>query len=186
MFAAIKCSGCGANVEINESIEFAICEYCGTRIFNEERVALKKAAANSGDTIQNLIKRAEAFEMSGDYLRAQQYFDRVLDIDAGNEEAIAGIRRARGIVDFDNVCVYLHRASSKSTVYVQIDDGETIPLINDKKVMFSCDVGIHKMLFFTILSSECVIEFEITNAFNEKRIAIEKSIFGLYATVTDV
>ena len=30
---AFKCSGCGANIEINEDLDYGVCNYCGTKYF---------------------------------------------------------------------------------------------------------------------------------------------------------
>lgn len=34
---AIRCTGCGANITIDDSKEFGVCEYCGTKYQNEKK-----------------------------------------------------------------------------------------------------------------------------------------------------
>ena len=186
MFETIKCQSCGATIEIDTNASLLACEYCGTKIYNKLMSEKESKKDDILSSVKNLLIRADNFELGGDIANARVYYNRVLDIDPGNVEAIAGDRRARGIVDFDNVCICFPNAPIKSVVYVQIDEGEAVALRGGKEALFSCDVGRHKMLFFTVMSSECSIEFDITNAFNEKRIAIDKSIFGLHATARDV
>lgn len=186
MFESIKCPSCGANIETDASVAFASCQYCGTSIFNQAEADKRTIDKDAKPEVKNLLARADAFELDGDIENARTYYNRVLDIDATNEEAIAGDRRSRGIVDFDNVSVSLDEHSWSSSVYIAIDDGEAILLNVGESILLSCDVGTHYVTYFTMLLPESVNKFVIRNAFDEKLIKIRMGIFGLSSSIFDV
>ena len=35
---AMKCPGCGANIELDDSREFGFCNYCGTKVMQDKIV----------------------------------------------------------------------------------------------------------------------------------------------------
>lgn len=189
LMVALKCPSCGAACEIDENREFAFCQYCGTKMINEQArtEVFGTVSIDTRKAIENLMERAEAFEDAGDNSRALEYFNRVLDIDAGNVEAAAGERRARGIVDFDNVVVLVgssYKGSGK--IHVIIDGKDRNVLAAGEEAAFSCNVGSHEIVCFTALSNECKSTFEIESAYSEKRVFIEKGILGLRARIENV
>jgi ribosomal protein L7/L12/predicted RNA-binding Zn-ribbon protein involved in translation (DUF1610 family) len=103
-FTAAKCTQCGANIKVDKSKEAAICEHCGTAFITEKAVknyninySIDNGVINiSGVDINNLLLRAEQFESDGDFDRALEYYDRVLDIDVKNDVALFGVHRIKG------------------------------------------------------------------------------------------
>lgn len=104
----LACPNCNANLEIEETREFAFCTYCGTKIAIQKDVPListNKVIINNGvfitdntennneakPSIENLILRAEDFFKKGKIDDAIIYFNRVLDIDIHNERANNGL-----------------------------------------------------------------------------------------------
>lgn len=84
-----KCPSCGANIEVNESLKNAICQYCGTTILIEEAVEKYKVEISGEvkvDGIEGkseLLKNAETLASIGKYTEAIQkfkmYFDKYPD-----------------------------------------------------------------------------------------------------------
>lgn len=96
-----KCTQCGANLTVDDTKEAAVCECCGTAFITEKAISnyqitnnlnIANATINvSGVSADNLLCRAEQFEAQGDYEKAKEYYNRVLDIDASNQIALSKI-----------------------------------------------------------------------------------------------
>lgn len=92
-----KCTQCGANIQVDETQEAGICQYCGTAFITEKainnynitnNVNIANATINvTGGDIENLLLRAQQYEDCGDYEKAKEYYNRILDIDANHEIA---------------------------------------------------------------------------------------------------
>ena len=104
-FVPAKCPSCGAVLSVDPSKKTASCEHCGSAFIIDRAIRnyqvkmdgdlnVDKAVINvSGPSVENLLKRAGDLEEGREFERALQYYDQVLDIDAANEEAKAGIQR---------------------------------------------------------------------------------------------
>ena len=87
---AIVCELCGSNEITRREDGMYQCDHCGTKytleaarqLLNGDAVKIDRSAE-----VENLLKRAREFNIDGDYKRAYEYAERVLDIDADNEEA---------------------------------------------------------------------------------------------------
>lgn len=106
-FVPAKCTQCGANITVDDSKEAAICEFCGTAFVTEKAINnyhitnnlnISNATINvTGASIDNLLLRAEQYEEQGDYDKAKEYCNRVLDIDATNQIAQSKLTRLSAI-----------------------------------------------------------------------------------------
>lgn len=91
-FVQAKCTQCGANIQVDNTKEAGICEFCGTAFITEKsinnynltnNINVAKATINiTGSDIDNLLLRAKQYEEIGDGDKACEYYNRVLDIDA--------------------------------------------------------------------------------------------------------
>ena len=104
-----KCTNCGANLEVDDSKETAICPACNTPYIVEK--AIKNITVtgtanfqNANVTIQggspsidNLLARAIEFERNGEYDKALDYYNKVLDLDYKNQRARDGIEYIRNL-----------------------------------------------------------------------------------------
>lgn len=98
-----QCTQCGAIVKVDDTKDANICHYCGTAFVTEKAINnyhitnnmnISNATINvSGVSAENLLLRAEQFEGQGDYTKAKEYYNRVLDIDATNQTALRGLER---------------------------------------------------------------------------------------------
>lgn len=106
-FVPAKCTQCGANITVDDSKEAAICEFCGTAFVTEKainnyhitnNVNISNATINvAGANVDNLLLRAEQYEEQGDFEKAKEYCNRVLDIDATNQIAQSKLKRLSAI-----------------------------------------------------------------------------------------
>ena len=83
----LKCPNCGADITLDDTREFGFCSYCGTKILLNEYN--KRVDGIPG--VANLLLRAEDFFKKDDLEKAKEYYNRVLDIDIHNIDAILGL-----------------------------------------------------------------------------------------------
>ncbi len=80
--AIFKCKMCGGNLEIQEGVTVAECEYCGT----------KQTVSKSGEeVVYNLFNRANNLRLKCEFDKAEQVYEKILDIDNTEAEAHWGI-----------------------------------------------------------------------------------------------
>ena len=94
-----QCTQCGAIVKVDDTKAANICHYCGTAFVTEKAINnyhitnnmnISNATINvSGLSTENLLLRAEQFEVQGDFEKAKEYYNRVLDIEATNQVALS-------------------------------------------------------------------------------------------------
>ena len=85
----LKCSNCGAELEVNDDRKLFFCSYCGAKMMLETQ----EVNIEGMPTTDSLLKRAKRFEEEENYEKAREYYNRVLDIDPDNEDARAGLRK---------------------------------------------------------------------------------------------
>lgn len=80
--AVFKCKICGGNLDISGGMSVATCEYCGT----------KQTVPNSRDeVVSNLFNRANNLRLKCEFEKAEQVYEKILDIDNTDPEANWGI-----------------------------------------------------------------------------------------------
>jgi tetratricopeptide (TPR) repeat protein len=84
-FVPIRCSGCGASVELDDSKEIGFCIYCGTKMYLDT----PKVKADGFPSVENLLLRATQYEAAGDWNKAKEYYYKALDLDPYNKTAAA-------------------------------------------------------------------------------------------------
>lgn len=85
--ALFKCKSCGAPLDIKEGSEIAYCPYCGMKqTLPKDPVPILA----DGTSVDSLLKRAFMFLEDGDFSIADEYCERVLDIDPENARAYFG------------------------------------------------------------------------------------------------
>ena len=81
--AVFKCKMCGADLEENLGNNIYECQYCGTR----QTVSMESGLEA---VVFSLLGRAKSYLNNENYLKANEYFDKVLDFAPENEEALLG------------------------------------------------------------------------------------------------
>ena len=79
---SLKCPECGAELDIDDSREYAFCSYCGSKVMREKtRIELSGSVSVKGIAgADSLLQRAFIFLEDGDFSSAGQYIERVLDL----------------------------------------------------------------------------------------------------------
>lgn len=102
-----KCTNCGGQLTVDAKQKSAICPFCNSSFIIEQAINNYNVQINgnmnvgnatiniNGLNTANLVARAVAFESQNNLKTALEYFDRVLDIDINNADAIQGIKRIK-------------------------------------------------------------------------------------------
>ena len=151
MFIEIKCPSCGAVCDIDENREIAFCTFCGTKMVNESA----RVQIDTSPTVKNLLIRANQFKDSGDHQKSKEYYNRVLDIDAGCLEAINGIRRIDGLPVDENVFVVMAK-SANFPLSVSIDDVMIGEIANHSVLFCKLSEGDHRIGGVAFGNEKCV------------------------------
>jgi len=119
-----KCTGCGATLRVDARESAAICPYCKNAYIVDQAINnynvkvdgnlhVGSAIINvSGVSVDNLLKRAKDFASRGDFKRALDYCNQVLDIDFNNKMARDGIKELN-----DKIENYIYYSSDANIVF---------------------------------------------------------------------
>ena len=80
--AIFKCKMCGGSLEISDNQTTAICEYCGT----QQTVPTAK-----DENLQGLFNRANILRMKSEFDKAEQIYEKIIEIDNTQAEAYWGV-----------------------------------------------------------------------------------------------
>lgn len=83
----VKCPQCGENASIDNKRDFGFCSYCGFKIENQKPAP----SPTEAPTADSLLTRAELFLEEKNYEKADEYFNKVLDINPKNSRAYWGM-----------------------------------------------------------------------------------------------
>ncbi|MBR1530857.1 MAG: TFIIB-type zinc ribbon-containing protein [Eubacterium sp.] len=86
---ALKCPGCGANIELDESREFGFCNFCGTKLMQDKVVVEHQGTVNIDNTneLNNLYMLARRAKDNKDTDNAQKYYEQIIVKDPMSWEA---------------------------------------------------------------------------------------------------
>ena len=112
-FVQAKCPNCGGILNVDNSHDAAVCQFCNTPYVVEKAITnynntfkIDNATINvAGMNIDNLNARARQYEEQGNIIKAVEYYNKVLDIDIHNTTAIEGLKRLdindKGLIVFE-------------------------------------------------------------------------------------
>ena len=87
-FIAVKCPGCGADIQLDDSREYGYCTYCGQQVVREKIIVEHRVKGTVSE--QSLIERAYLFIGQRDFDQAKTYLEKALDINPKNGKAYLG------------------------------------------------------------------------------------------------
>ncbi|MBE6069804.1 MAG: tetratricopeptide repeat protein, partial [Clostridium lundense] len=91
MAALIRCKMCGGDLELEGEEEVATCLFCGT---------MQTLPKPGGDCRANLYDRANHYRRAGDFDKAEQIFDQILEDDPSDAEAYWSVVLCRYGIDY--------------------------------------------------------------------------------------
>ena len=80
---SLRCPSCGADIELDETREFGFCSYCGTKVMMDKQIVefKGKVTVDGISTVEKLLERAFILVEDKEYLQAETYFNRVLELE---------------------------------------------------------------------------------------------------------
>lgn len=124
-----KCTNCGGQLTVDAKQKSAICPFCNSSFIIEQAINNYNVQVNgnmnigsatiniNGLNTANLVARAVAFESQNNFKTALEYFDRVLDIDINNADAIQGIKRIKR----KQIDIYIQSLLSKAISFEKVN-----------------------------------------------------------------
>ncbi|MBR6941250.1 MAG: TFIIB-type zinc ribbon-containing protein [Clostridia bacterium] len=87
---AMKCPGCGANIELDDSREFGFCNYCGTKVMQDKIVVEHSGSVKVDNTeyVEKYLQNARRAKQKEDWEETEKYYNLVEQNDPSNIEAI--------------------------------------------------------------------------------------------------
>ena len=82
----MRCPNCGAEMQVNDSLERMCCNYCGNICILSEAIAHRQVVDES-HKVRPFLEIAESSMRSRDYAKCADYADRALEIDEKNAYA---------------------------------------------------------------------------------------------------
>lgn len=161
----LTCPNCSANLEIDESRQFAFCQYCGTKIANlNNSFELNRTAE-----IDNLVIRMLEFEQRGDIQRCTEYCTRILDLDPYNLKAREVERRLPTYSVGPNVTiVYRSVHDDRFKLRITLDGRKWDVLSKNETLLLDLPEGKHRITF----SGKKTYTYDITVVDKQKKITI--------------
>jgi len=92
-FVAAKCTNCGGELQLDDNLKTGYCMFCGSRVVIQEAIDLKKVqiegkvSVEGLATVENLLMRGNQSMEAGEYKKAEDFFEQVINIDAKNHAA---------------------------------------------------------------------------------------------------
>ena len=99
-----KCPSCGASIDVDRSLKFTKCQYCGTEIIVEEAVEnLLKVELKDSPTLENYLKLGNRYFENSEYEEAYKIYCKAEEIDPDNPIVVLrrGLCRTM-IVDYNH------------------------------------------------------------------------------------
>lgn len=84
---ALKCPGCGANLELDDSREIGFCEYCGAKVQIREIIEVRVKADNSEQLSNYKMLGNRAYDVKN-YSEALKYYSKAIEISPNDSECL--------------------------------------------------------------------------------------------------
>lgn len=119
-FEALKCPQCGADIEFDGDREFGFCQYCGTKIVPErQNVHLSgSVSVDRSREIESMLIRAKTLLSQGREEEACRLYERILEIDAYNDEAGRALRAIESVITEPNL--FIKDTKPSACVYIKV------------------------------------------------------------------
>ena len=119
----MQCEVCGSTEIKKIDNEIFECQSCGIQYSkNELQRLLVEITGNvkidRTDEVNNLLRRAAAFAEDGEMKKAQQYYEKVLDIDSENTEATERLSELKKIEERDEAALKKEAQREKSKIKI--------------------------------------------------------------------
>jgi len=196
-----KCPTCGANIEVNEELKNAICQYCGTTILIEEAVQKLKIDLSGTVKVDGIVGKNEKLEQAKKHIQLEEYADaenllrNVIALDKFNIEAYAYLLRTLvkkfeseyinnvPTLDLPDLQDYNDKFDENTARYSNLDDIKYNVSIWDNldeiRDIYERCIKIDKEKLFTYLAEDKTVVmhyYEISNKLKEDEDKLRKAL----------
>lgn len=180
---AAKCPACAANIQLPEGRGRYFCQYCGTQIIIEEECGINIGAVkiDRTDELNNLLIRARRLHLAGKNDDAETYYNRVLDIDATNEEALTALSAIERTITSPNLVI--ERGNSRGSGEartVLVIDGVKYSVDLDCSNSITLSEGAHQIEFKRgPMVGSMPVYITIKNKYDKYRVVFTPKLFTI-------
>ena len=163
---SLICPSCGSQLEnLDNSRDFFYCPYCGTKTTFDRTIS-------DGPNEETLLERAENYVTDGDFNKAKEYFNRVLDTNTRSGAAYMG----------------LVRCGSRAKTLEELEENRMVDFSEnpDYRRALEYSVGNDHLLYAKVNSPEHLYKagmYKLGTEFEEKKAATEKKQNELISTM---
>ena len=79
---ALKCPNCGGSLDLEDSRDFAFCQYCGTKILIKEEIGRQRVVVDRSEELKNTLRLAVMSFSQRDLDKVGALADKALELDA--------------------------------------------------------------------------------------------------------
>ena len=180
-FVALKCPQCGADIELDDSREFGFCQYCGTKIMQEQQnIHLSgSVSVDKQQEIQSMLARANTLISQHRNKEAIKLYERILEIDATNAEANDKLYELERVITEPNLFICHAPLKSKGTavINIKIDGEKKNKFTTNDTVSFTLPCGKHTITLWYSLGGKQNFPIEIENCYSRFKMTIS-SVWG--------
>ena len=190
-FVALKCPSCGAEIELDDSRDFAFCTYCGTKLVRDKQIIEHRGSVkiNHDDEINNLLIRARSLVNQNRIAESEMYYNRVLLLDPANSEAIEGLNRAETLITEPNVIierVYSRMFNDNVGMNIIVDGEKLGKIKGGETTLLTLPVGKHEIKFkVPLYANNKPIPVTIAGRYNKVSITFKAKAMGKVSVSLD-
>lgn len=90
----LRCTTCGADIQLDDSREFGFCQYCGTKLMLVDKIEVKHSGTVTVEGIQSVEERIENYYnlfknsfLEHDYKKSKELLNKILELDSKQASA---------------------------------------------------------------------------------------------------
>lgn len=118
---SLRCPNCNGDIRVDDNLDYGFCMYCGSKILIKTTINVEMDGI---DSKKNLVRRAEAFMMRGNYSEAQKIYEKMISEHPESLEGDLGVLLAKIENTISEIKVYNNTQKS-------FDDYDFPKQIND-------------------------------------------------------
>ena len=192
---ALKCPNCGGSLDLEDSREFAFCQYCGTKVMIQEEIVKQKVTIDRSEDLKNVIKLAVIAFTEHDLDKVKELADKALEMDVNCLDAMymkIAITKANG-GDYQSLMELSKQCTTNLGLFTQEDIGKYLGSHISLKYVHSSGPGLNlSVLDVNIdnnrnykLKAGSPVDFYIANGTHTIQMALVSPLIGQFTVNGD-
>jgi DNA-directed RNA polymerase subunit RPC12/RpoP len=92
---SLRCPKCDGEIQLDEAKEYGFCMYCGNKVVLKETIQKFKLELDNLESLDRLVKNADTFVKFGDYAKAAEFYQKVVNCFPENYQGWLGLFRIK-------------------------------------------------------------------------------------------